>query len=179
MAYSKTPFPWAVGPSTAPHTAWSRDAGAREAALDFGRLHVDGMAALEKLGAPHGGGLAGILVGVIEAYLAEGLITAPDRTRLIDLFDAFRDPDRARGGSRIAAIHAAAVADPDASPAALAVSSVSASVAAPGPTSIPGAAASSPATPMRRARCSARPAARSARPPPASGPRMLADHLTS
>ena len=130
MSYSKTPFPWAVGPST----AWSRDAGARQAALDFGRLHTDGMAALEKLGAPHGGGLAGILVGVIDAYLAEGLITAADRTRLIDLFEAFRDPDRAKGASRIAAIHAAAIADPDASPAALAVSSVAAHVTAPGPT---------------------------------------------
>jgi len=125
-----SPFPWVVGPTT----RWSRDAAAREAALDFGRLHMDGMAALEKLGAPHGGGLAGMLVGVIEAYLAEGLITAADRTRLIDLFEAFRDPDRANGGSRIAAIHAAAVADPDASPAALAVSSVAASVTAPGPT---------------------------------------------
>ncbi len=125
-----SPFPWVGGPSS----QWSRDAGARRAALDFGRLHMDGMAALEKLGAPHGGGLAGILVGVIEAYLAEGLSPAPDRARLLDLFEAFRARDRANGASRIAAIHAAAVADPDASPAALAVSSVAASVTAPGPT---------------------------------------------
>ncbi|MCX7305976.1 MAG: hypothetical protein NTV73_16835 [Hyphomicrobiales bacterium] len=40
MAYSNTPFPWAVGPGT----AWTRDAGARQAPLDFGRLHSAGMA---------------------------------------------------------------------------------------------------------------------------------------
>ncbi len=122
-----SPFPWVFGPGT----TWSKDAGARQSALDFGRLHIEGMRALEKLGAPHGGGLAGILVGVIEAYLAEGLITAADRARLIDLFEAFRDPDEAKATSRINAIHRAAVADPDASPAALAVSSVAASAREP------------------------------------------------
>jgi hypothetical protein len=85
------------------------------------------MASLVKLGESHGGGLAGIIVGVIEAYLKAGLITASDRERLIDLFEAFREPDRAKAGSRIVAIHAAAVADAESSPAALAVSSVAVS----------------------------------------------------
>lgn len=117
------PFPVASGASA----TWSKDANARQAALDFGRLHMDGMASLAKLGDSHGGGWAGILVGVIEAYLQAGLITASDRERLIDLFEAFREPDRAKAGSRILAIHAAAVADAGSSPAALAVSSVAVS----------------------------------------------------
>lgn len=117
------PFPIVSGAAA----QWSKDANARQAALDFGKLHMDGMASLAKLGESHGGGLAGILVGVIEAYLEAGLITAPDRERLIDLFEAFREPDRAKAGSRIVAIHAAAVADADSSPAALAVSSVAVS----------------------------------------------------
>jgi hypothetical protein len=106
---------------------WTKDASARQTALDFGKLHMEGMASLAKLGEGHGGGMGGILVGVMEAYLAAGLITAADRTRLIDLFEAFRDPDQAKASSRITAIHANAVADPDASPAAIAVSSVAAS----------------------------------------------------
>ena len=103
---------------------WNKDTKARQAAINIGKLHMDGMASLAKLGESHGGGLAGILVGVIEVYHEAGLITAADRKRLIDLFEAFREPDRAKAGSRIAAIHAAAVADSESSPAALAVSSV-------------------------------------------------------
>ena len=106
---------------------WSKDAGARQAAMNFGKLHMDGMAALVKLGESHGGGLAGILVGVIETYVEAGLITTADRKRLIDLFEAFRDPDRAKAGKKIVDIHAAAVADAGSSPVALAVSSVAAS----------------------------------------------------
>jgi hypothetical protein len=62
--------------------------------------------------------VAGILVGVIEAYLEANLIIASDRERLVDLFEAFREPDRAKAHSRIVAIHAAAVADSESSPAA-------------------------------------------------------------
>lgn len=106
---------------------WGTDSDARQTAKDFGRLHMDGMAQLAKLGEPHGGGLHGILVGMIEAYLSAGLISASDRTRLIDLFNAFRDRDQTKATARINAIHAAALADPEATPAAIAVSSVAAS----------------------------------------------------
>jgi hypothetical protein len=121
----KQAFPFSVISGATTH--WSKDANARQVALDFGKLHMDGMASLAKLGESHGGGLAGIIVGVIEAYLEAGLITASDRERLIDLFEAFRELDRSKAGSRIVAIHAAAVADAESSPAALAVSSVAVS----------------------------------------------------
>lgn len=117
------PFPLSTGAAM----SWGTDAAARQTAKDFGKLHMDGMAQLAKLGEPHGGGLHGILVGVIEAYLSAGLISDSDRTRLIDLFDAFRDRDEVKATKRINAIHEAALADPKATPAAIAVSSVAVS----------------------------------------------------
>ena len=123
-----TGFPFSVAGLA---SSWATDSSSRQQALDFGRLHVEGMASLRRIGAAHGGGRHGMIVGVIEGLVAAGIITAADRVRLIELFEAFLEKDPAKAIAAIKAVHAAAVADPDASPAALAVSSVAVAVIEP------------------------------------------------
>lgn len=120
------PFP----PSTGPTFPWPDDAQGRDEALDFGRVHADAIAAVERLADEYGGGTMGAVKGFLYRYVQSGLIGPRDSDRLLAILEALRSADPETGSQRILELHAQAMDDPLATPAALAVTSIAANTAA-------------------------------------------------
>ena len=106
------------------------DAEARQVALAAGETHAKGLKAFWALSDFHGGGVIGGALGLLAEYHRQDVISSSDLLRLQGLFEAFRTGDRQAAMRRSVEIHNDALADPNATPLALGLTSIAASNAA-------------------------------------------------
>jgi hypothetical protein len=113
-------------PFTGPTIPWRDDDDSRGAALSLGAEHDRLLDAYKSLGERHGGGYMALLRGTLPEYVKRGLFSERDAERLMAILDAFQLDDPKEATDTILRLHEEATADPDAKPAALAVSSIAA-----------------------------------------------------